>query len=990
MASLYVSGVVLTPQEKILYEHVFRLADFKREGRVSAQMVQRMFGMANPPIPRQDLFKIWELSNLQKTVSALTKPDFYRSLRYIAIAQARREVSAKGLSASNSARVGLPVLNGINNQAILRNFNPKQPAASAPQPVPAAAQPHPAAVPPQVSVQPPSARAPAATAPAASRDPWSMSQSEYQGYIGFFKSADRDNDGFVSGEEANAFFRMSQLPAQELRAIWLLADVDGDNKLDRAEFVIAMHLVMRRRKNPAVRLPAVLPISLRKLKASAAGAAPGPGSAAPAGGSAGSGGQENGASAQDNDPLNSFISTPLDKADEKDTLKPYKIAQARDSEVVPLESGIKAQQNQQDSFNEVLRVNTEKLTQSIQAVADLKNKLETLKRETADIKNKIKDSEEELAHYSEQRSELKTQVEERAETVDTQREALQAVETRLAAARSAYEAKRQALVKQSTDINRANQIEKEKEAELERLKREGEVLDGQITRGQKILAMVQNRAKECEERKRAQITILNEKREQLGRIQASTSAAKSNITKSKEELERLKAESRKLRDEIRACTSGGGAGRGAEIAAQAEVDRERKTVTDLRNQLAAVKAGESGPAAASDPFAISVDTATPMASAPAAAPAASGSPAADPFTMPQFDIAMGGDADPFGGGDSDPFNNNNPFADDLDLDANAAGADGPPPLPATDDEGDAAPAEAKAETKAAPANEDNMFDDDILGGVTEASPAPTGAPAPAQTTTAPANAKQAAADPFDDDGAFDFAEAAAPAKTPTAQPNAPAAATASTDNDEFADGDVFDFESAEPAKPAAVATAAKTSSAQGEGADNAAAAEFDDAGFDFDAKEDESKDAAAPAPAPVAAAPSAGDDFGFDDENIFEETPEEAKKQQQAPTEAKRQPPPTTGPPAPAASAPKKEAPAAGATAAADSFAEEENPFGGDPLFDGADNAATGAADDEPNPFEAATGQDGGAAAPAAAAASGSKPAADAFDDFGEETFNFD
>ncbi|XP_053301056.1 intersectin-2a isoform X1 [Pleuronectes platessa] len=64
--------------------------------------------------------------------------------------------------------------------------------------------------------------------------------------------------GYVSGEQARKFFLQSGLPPSVLAEIWNLADMEGDGKMDRLEFSIAMKLI--KLKLQGRNMPSVLPI----------------------------------------------------------------------------------------------------------------------------------------------------------------------------------------------------------------------------------------------------------------------------------------------------------------------------------------------------------------------------------------------------------------------------------------------------------------------------------------------------------------------------------------------------------------------------------------------------------------------------------------------------------------------------------------------------------------------------------------------------------
>ncbi|KAM4522208.1 intersectin-2a isoform 2-T3 [Odontesthes bonariensis] len=72
--------------------------------------------------------------------------------------------------------------------------------------------------------------------------------------------------GYVSGEQARKFFLQSGLPASVLAEIWHLADIDGDGKMDRLEFSIAMKLI--KLKLQGLNLPSALPIIMKQPLAS--------------------------------------------------------------------------------------------------------------------------------------------------------------------------------------------------------------------------------------------------------------------------------------------------------------------------------------------------------------------------------------------------------------------------------------------------------------------------------------------------------------------------------------------------------------------------------------------------------------------------------------------------------------------------------------------------------------------------------------------------
>jgi hypothetical protein len=73
-------------------------------------------------------------------------------------------------------------------------------------------------------------------------------------------------DGFVYGAEAVALFSKSGLNPGILRELWNLVDTPVDNRLDKLEFAMAMHLIVCISKKNLPLPPNGLPISLKQLK----------------------------------------------------------------------------------------------------------------------------------------------------------------------------------------------------------------------------------------------------------------------------------------------------------------------------------------------------------------------------------------------------------------------------------------------------------------------------------------------------------------------------------------------------------------------------------------------------------------------------------------------------------------------------------------------------------------------------------------------------
>jgi cob(I)alamin adenosyltransferase len=97
------------------------------------------------------------------------------------------------------------------------------------------------------------------------QDPYSLPPQEQARYEGLFSQYAKE-DGFVYGAEAVALFSKSGLQQAMLRDIWNMVDTPVDNRLDKLEFAMAMHLIVCVSKKN-LPMPPGLPMSLKGLKA---------------------------------------------------------------------------------------------------------------------------------------------------------------------------------------------------------------------------------------------------------------------------------------------------------------------------------------------------------------------------------------------------------------------------------------------------------------------------------------------------------------------------------------------------------------------------------------------------------------------------------------------------------------------------------------------------------------------------------------------------
>jgi len=291
----------LTPREQSYFDSLFLTCDGARtSGMVSGSAVKGLFTSSR--LPKPTLAQIWTLADRSRRRS-LDREEFYIACRLIALAQHNMPISYQALRMRSPNDVALPVFEGhalpsgqqqttpmhsgmgggglppmqpnvaptMHKQAPLTSSGPGLGATPS-----AASSPAAASFPVSLGRSPSPGSGSSAPTPthAASSSPsvdeWSISSSERSQYLSLFNQADADGDGFVGGREANLFFKQSGLDNATLKKIWLLSDVDRDNKLNPEEFAIAMHITLKvRKKHP---LPPTLPASLDpRLKGSAAG-----------------------------------------------------------------------------------------------------------------------------------------------------------------------------------------------------------------------------------------------------------------------------------------------------------------------------------------------------------------------------------------------------------------------------------------------------------------------------------------------------------------------------------------------------------------------------------------------------------------------------------------------------------------------------------------------------------------------------------------------
>ncbi|XP_028403710.1 epidermal growth factor receptor substrate 15-like 1 isoform X2 [Dendronephthya gigantea] len=96
--------------------------------------------------------------------------------------------------------------------------------------------------------------------------PWVVTAADKAKYDAMFKTADKDNDNLVTGDEVKNIFMASGLPQSLLAHIWGLSDMNNTGRLNNEQFCLAMYLIHQKVKGiepPQTLPPEMIPPSMR-------------------------------------------------------------------------------------------------------------------------------------------------------------------------------------------------------------------------------------------------------------------------------------------------------------------------------------------------------------------------------------------------------------------------------------------------------------------------------------------------------------------------------------------------------------------------------------------------------------------------------------------------------------------------------------------------------------------------------------------------------
>ena len=283
------------------YEGLFAIADQGRTGHIGGKDAVAFLSRSKLPV---DLLRdIWTMSDSPKS-NSLDRANFYVAIRLIQLYQNGQSAQDVNLLAAAGVVMRPPYFEGVSGVSV-----PLPGAAAAPGAAPATQAPTgPATTPaaqqqPQQQQQQPSfqqqngyqqqqtaqptpqqqplplsqmamqqqphylsvPQQPPQSTALTTQDLYVMFPHERSRYEAIFPQYEVKKDGFVYGGEAVALFSKSGLEKDQLRDVWNVVDEPVDNRLDRLEFAIAMHLIVCISKKN-LPMPPKLPPSLQALK----------------------------------------------------------------------------------------------------------------------------------------------------------------------------------------------------------------------------------------------------------------------------------------------------------------------------------------------------------------------------------------------------------------------------------------------------------------------------------------------------------------------------------------------------------------------------------------------------------------------------------------------------------------------------------------------------------------------------------------------------
>lgn len=158
-------------------------------------------------LPNDDLKRVWNLS-AKTAKDFLTKEEFYISLRLIAYLQ--NNMSANLDYVVTNVEVALPYFEGVS--------------------------------------------------PA---DPWRINGEDLANYDRVWQHFDKDRSGHLSDEDMQQVMSLTKADKETCAKAWELSNPDGDDIFTKPMFLVAMHVINKKKKDPSIQIPRRIPPSLQ-------------------------------------------------------------------------------------------------------------------------------------------------------------------------------------------------------------------------------------------------------------------------------------------------------------------------------------------------------------------------------------------------------------------------------------------------------------------------------------------------------------------------------------------------------------------------------------------------------------------------------------------------------------------------------------------------------------------------------------------------------
>ncbi|MBE7180330.1 MAG: hypothetical protein INR71_03815, partial [Terriglobus roseus] len=231
----------LSPEKATDYAGLFERSG-AQDGIMSGDKAKDIFEKAR--LPNEILGRIWNLSDTEQR-GALSVTEFIIAMHLLA---AYRSRTMTGIPATLPAGLW---------EAAARRVQPGQavPTGAPPGPVPrqfsGAGGP--------LRTASPVTRSQYGTPSPTQQSNWVVTPQEKQQFDMLFNNVDTKRSGFITGEQAVAFFSESGLNEDHLATIWDLSDINSEGRLSRDEFALAMYLIRLQRGKQQSVLPTTLP-----------------------------------------------------------------------------------------------------------------------------------------------------------------------------------------------------------------------------------------------------------------------------------------------------------------------------------------------------------------------------------------------------------------------------------------------------------------------------------------------------------------------------------------------------------------------------------------------------------------------------------------------------------------------------------------------------------------------------------------------------------